>query len=102
MALVGPNVPPADFLQLLYTLRHFCDVSGPGGGVLAISCALGDLTAIVPVPNGLCVRLFISAASLVDADSPKGRLLPCATSLLSPLPSAILNVHRPATVDVFS
>ena len=76
MALVGPNVPPAKLSVLLYTLRHFCNVTGLGDEVLAVSCALGDLTAILPVPNGLCVRLFISVASLVDADSPNGRLLP--------------------------
>ena len=102
MALVGPKVPPAKLSTLLYTLRLFCDVSGLDGGVLAVSCLLGDVTAILPVPNGHCVRLFISAASLVDADSPQGRSLPCAASSLSSLPLNILNVQRLLTADVFS
>ena len=29
---VGPKVPPAKLSDLLYTLQHFCDVPGRGGG----------------------------------------------------------------------
>ena len=102
MALVGPNVPPANFSALLYTLRHSLDVTGPGGGVLATPLALGAFTVNLPVPNGDCVRLFISVASLVDADSPKGRSLPCAASALSSRPLNILNVQRLLPADVCS
>ena len=100
MALVGPNVPLDTFSALLYTLRLVFHVSGYGGGVLAISCALGDCTAILPVPNGDGTRLFISVASLVDVDSPKGRSLPCAASSLPPRPLAILYAQRLLPKDV--
>ena len=94
MALVGPNVPPVELSALLYTLRHEFNVSGLGGGVLAVSCALGDCTAILPVPNGLGTRRFISVASLVDADSPKGHSLPCAASARFPRLLTIPDVQR--------
>ena len=102
MALVGPNVPPVDFSTLLYTLRQVCIVSGLRDGVLAISLTLGECIVILPVPNGHCIRLFISVTSLLDVDSPKGRSLPCADSALSPLPLAILNGQRLLPVDFFS
>ena len=101
MALVGPNVPLANFSSLLYTLRQSLDVPGRGGGVLVSKLALGDRTAISPVPNGHCVRLFISATSLMDVDSPKGHSLPCAASALSSRPLAILHVQRLLPVDFF-
>ena len=99
MALVGPKVPTDSFSALLYTLRLFCNVPGRGGGVLASPLALGERTAISPVSNGHYVRRFISAASLVDADTPKGRSLPCAASSLSSLPLNILNVQRRLPLD---
>ena len=99
MALVGPNVPLANFSSLLYTLRQSLDVPGRGSGVLASKPALGDHTAISPVPNGHCVRLFISATSLMDVDSPKGRSLPCAANSLSSRPLAILHVQRLLLLD---
>ena len=101
MALVGPNVPLVNVSSLLYTLRQFLDVPGRGGCVLASKPALGDRTAISPVPNGHCVRFFISATSLMDVDSPKGRSLPCAASTLSSRPLAILHVQRLLPVDFF-
>ena len=79
MALVGPKVPPANFSGSLYTLRQLLDVPGLGDGVLAVSRSLGESTAILPVPNGHCFRLFISVTSLMDVDSPKGRSLPSLT-----------------------
>ena len=94
MALVGPKVPPANFSGSLYTLRQLLDVPGLGDGVLAVSRSLGESTAILPVPNGHCFRLFISVTSLMDVDSPKGRSLPCVVSSLSLLPLIILNAQR--------
>ena len=99
MALVGPNVPPVDLSTLLYTLRLDSNVTGCGGGVLVLKPALGELTVNLPVPNGYCVRLFISVTSLVDVDSPKGRSLPCAASSLSSRPLAILHVQRLLLLD---
>ena len=101
MALVGPNVPPPDFSTLLYTLRQVCIVSGLGDGVLAISLALDENIVTLQVPNGHGTRRFISATSLVDVDSPKGRSLPCAASSLSPLPLAIPNAQRLLPTDFF-
>ena len=102
MALVGPKVLPANFSDLMYTLRRSWDVPGRGGGVLASSLTLGAFTAILPVPNGHWFGLFISVTSLLDVDSPKGRLLPRAASALSPRPLLILDVHRLVSVDFFS
>ena len=102
MALVGPNVPLVKFSFLLYTLRHVFDVTGRADGVLATSLALDENIVTLPVPNGLGTRRFISATSLLDVDSPKGRSLPCAASSLSPLPLAILNGQRLLPVDFFS
>ena len=101
MALVGPNVPPANFSTSLYTLRQVFDVPRLGDGVLATSLTLGENIVILPVPNGHGTRRFISATSLVDVDSPKGRSLPYAASALSPLPLAILNAQRLLPVDFF-
>ena len=101
IALVGPNVPPIKFSVLLYTLRQSLDVTGLGCGVLVSPLTLGELAVIVPVPNGHCVRLFISVTSLLDVDSPKGRSLPCAASSLSSRPLAILHVQRLLPVDFF-
>ena len=101
MALVGPNVPPVKFSFLLYTLRHVFDVTGRADGVLATSLALDENIATLPVPNGLGTRRFISATSLMDVDSPKGRSLPCTASALSPLLLAILNCQRLLPADFF-
>ena len=99
MALVGPNVPPAQFSGLLYTLRQLFNVTGLGGGVLAVLLQLGEHAAILPVPNGLGTRRFISLASLVDADSPNGHSLPCAASSLPPRLLAILYAQRLFSLD---
>ena len=101
MALVGPNVPLVKFSFLLYTLQQVFDVIGLADGVLAISLTLDDNLVTLPVPNGHCIRLFISVTSLLDVDSPKGRSLPCAASALSPLPLAILNAQRLLPADFF-
>ena len=94
MALVGPNVSPVKFTALLYTLRLVFNVTGLNGGVLVTPLPLGECTVILPVPNGLGIRHFISVSSLLDVDSPKGRSLPLAASALLPRPLAIIKAQR--------